>query len=386
MLKVNFLQHLYKYQNLSFAFLVLVCPTTLKRICRQHGISRWPSRKINKVNRSLRKIQSVLDSVQGVEGGLKFDPTTKGFVAAGSIIQEFDAGKRAALPDQNQLIRDPDLVIQNSKSAMMDIGTSIVKLEEECLLDRNQVVREYTLQSPKDSILAPLEAELPWTTTQNNATWPTSPNLPPSSFLPRERWILDNSNMKPVTSKSHFISHNSSSMEAVDEMHTTLNDDAGMDRDDGIVEHNQPTSSGMTDSSNGSGSGSLMNGCSSSSRSLSRRQISKSETSWGDSVAKIIVKATYNEDTVRFKFEPASGYLQLYEEVAKRFKLQVGQFQLKYLDDEEEWVMLVSDSDLQECLEILDYLGTRNVKFLVRDVPSAIGSSGGSNCFLGEGS
>ena len=44
---------------------------------------RWPSRKINKVNRSLRKIQTVLDSVQGVEGGLRFDSATGEFVAAG---------------------------------------------------------------------------------------------------------------------------------------------------------------------------------------------------------------------------------------------------------------------------------------------------------------
>ncbi|KAL1361898.1 hypothetical protein HN51_010210 [Arachis hypogaea] len=255
-----------------------VCPTTLKRICRQHGISRWPSRKINKVNRSLKKIQTVLDSVKGVEGGLEFDPYKGGFMPGGSSNQEINAHKSSLFGKKCSGSKD-------SKPIAMDDGG----LRQEPF---------------------------------------------PVSIL-ESSWC--------------DIAYHSPNTLVADEMA------------DKLGEHHNPTTSSMSDSSNGSGS--ILRG----SRKFEKRKHLKAKSPCVDSGSKINVKAVYKEDMIRFKFDPAAGCLQLYEEVATRFKLQIGSFQLKYLDDDEEWVMIVTDSDLQECIEILDDLGTRAVKFLVRE-------------------
>jgi hypothetical protein len=374
--------------------LFVVCPTTLKRICRQHGISRWPSRKINKVNRSLRKIQTVLDSVEGVDGGLKFDPTTGEFVATDSVIQESDSQKNLLFPDKNLHVKNAKPVSENAVAVPLEPGidglSSLIKLEvDECSMGGNQVglssrklitnACEVELEksnvsfidSSKDSKLVAIDAP---------RASPDKASLGSSLVNMVEKWGLNNDSLKSDNPDSHFAPRRSGSLATADEMDTGV----GVGGDDGIVERTQPTCSSMTDSSDVSCS--TMRGSSSSSMSFEEEKRSKFRSSCADSGSKIIVKATYGDDTIRFKFEPSAGCFQLYEEVEKRFKLQKGTFQLKYLDDEEEWVMLVSDSDLQECLEILDDAGKRSVKLLVRDMPCAISSSSSSNFFLAGGS
>ncbi|KAF8093942.1 hypothetical protein N665_0373s0001 [Sinapis alba] len=296
-----------------------VCPTTLKRICRQHGIMRWPSRKINKVNRSLRKIQTVLDSVQGVEGGLKFDSATGEFVAVCPFIKELDTQKDP-VRGQEDVAQDTSFELLEAKSV-----DNAIKLEEDIITTGSFVEVDASGQ------------QWAWMTEQ-------------SSFHGSEG-IKNNGNLS-----SQICSGN-------------------------INEPNQSMSCSMSGSSNGSGAV-MLRSSSTSMDDWNQVRTQKSNSSESGPTT-LTVKATYREDTIRFKFEPSVGCSQLYKEVGKRFRLQEESFQLKYLDDEEEWVMLVTDSDLQECLEILYGMGKHTVKFLVRDLPAPTGSSAGSNGYLG---
>ncbi|KAG2324728.1 hypothetical protein Bca52824_007456 [Brassica carinata] len=319
-----------------------VCPTTLKRICRQHGIMRWPSRKINKVNRSLRKIQTVLDSVQGVEGGLKFDSVTGEFVAVGSLTQELDTQKSLPCYHDDAFVRsqcdmDEDMSLELLKVKSHDGGGKI-KLEDS--VETNEA-------RPTGSLM---EA---WTSKQSGLNY-------------SDDFGIGTRSADIKKDKDLCVRRCLSSL--------------------ALAEPNPSISSSMSDSSNGSRA--VIVRSSSTSMEQDQNQTFKTHNSSSESGSLLTVKATYRDDTIRFKLDPyVVGCSQLYKEVAKRFKLQEGAFQLKYLDDDEEWVMLVTDSDLQECLEILNGMRKHTVKFLVRDIPgAAMGSSGDSNGYLGTGS
>lgn len=344
-----------------------VCPTTLKRICRQHGISRWPSRKINKVNRSLQKIQTVLDSVQGVEGGLKFDPISGGLVAAagvggGSVTSDFDVVVGKSSSDH--------IVPSKSFSLKANAADTNIQVATSFYLTSSSF---YQGQSSTDKL-----EDKSYTELHEDSKPLNSKNT--SCF--ENEGQMKSGQMKSENSDSHFISVSSSSTAV--SAHYDEKMDGRIDGHDDADNH--PTSSGTTGSSKGSGNSVIHGSHSSSSQSTSAKMSSKFQTGYVESGLKISVKVTYKEDTIRFKFGSGESCHRLYEEVAKRFNLQMGTFQLKYRDDEEEWVMLVSDSDLHECIEILDFVGTRCVKILVCDVPYSTSSSGGSNGFLIGGS
>lgn len=291
--KRSFGRRLVEKMDLCFA----VCPTTLKRICRQHGISRWPSRKIKKVNHSLKKIQSVINSVHGVEGTLQYDPNT------GCLIVT-------------------DLPFSSSPRC----GDG--QLDENLEGQRVNLVSKFNLPKSHHSL------------TNEVSVFPN-------------HWTFSNVEISRYTDiKGSLCSEDVNLIAEEDEIDAKIDLNVGR-------EHSHSSFSSMTDSSTESTS------CCPTFKKNSKHESYVSYKGY-------TVKATYKSDTVRFKLLPSMGCLHLYEEVGKRFKLSIGTFQLKYMDDEEEWVLLTTDSDLHECIEVLESIASHSMKLQVRDVPYTV--------------
>ncbi|MED6106319.1 hypothetical protein PIB30_003728 [Stylosanthes scabra] len=234
-----------------------VCPTTLKRICRQHGITRWPSRKIKKVGHSLKKLQLVIDSVQGAEGAIQI----------GSFYASF--------PE----LSSTDLSSRSESSPSKKTHTTTA-------------------------------------TSYHNHNHNTLLKSPPSSACSQ---TLENSDAALLLKRAHS--------EAA-ELHASL-----QSQDD--TKH-------------------INNFISSRSNNKSHNHSQDRDRERGA----FRVKATFGDEKIRFSLQPNWGFSDLQLEMARRFNLNdvtmmsSSNIDLKYLDEDGEWVLLACDADLEECKDI----------------------------------
>ncbi|KAI5054731.1 hypothetical protein GOP47_0029876 [Adiantum capillus-veneris] len=439
-----------------------VCPTTLKRICRQHGISRWPSRKINKVNRSLEKLKGVINSVQGVDGALNLsalanDLSSTGAASVKGLQMPTDGwpvswaatGRLPMFVNQNPVEctspvetsgfpRIPSVASVHSVSPPLretsdtdGIGSTINNRafgaeENDQLFDGDK--GETTLKSPECNALVERDnipdnhgttlnsavvtpAELP--VSGNNALlklvqspprwdWQSAGNVEPGEQVSSTPYdgkaqgslfrtrVGSGDNLHVTDSKITFNvdSRVHGRSDALSALSTILADDflplepldevlydAGLDADAALqTQAYEGQGSPGGDGSSPQIYSSHLQGSHSGSPSFSAIGNSGRERQAVEEVSMTTVKATYHDDTVRFKLGQNSGYLDMLEEVGKRFKLRLNSFDLKYLDDEGEWVMLTCDADVAECFDILRAAGSNHIKVMVRNV-SHVGSS-----------
>ncbi|XP_016440595.1 protein NLP7 isoform X2 [Nicotiana tabacum] len=78
------------------------------------------------------------------------------------------------------------------------------------------------------------------------------------------------------------------------------------------------------------------------------------------------VKVTYKDVTIRFPLSLSSGKIDLETEVEKRLKLvPVGSYSIKYEDEDNDWIAITCDSDLEYGIHTLRSLGRTTMKMLV---------------------
>lgn len=271
-------------------FFTAVCPTTLKRICRQHGITRWPSRKIKKVGNSLKKLQVVINSVQGAEGVVQIRSLCT------NVPKTYGSGLTSQNPSR---------------------GDSLSTLEETGHLKSSNTQPEGVF-----SIGAPREKSQTSSCSQSSSS-----SLSCST-------VAQSNSLATLVKEDATRAENGSCMlkraysEA--ELHTMSKD-----------EETRPPSRSQSH------------------KSLSEHPSFGSPSPLPVSIPltrdcnSVRVKVTYGEDKVRFRLRPSWGFLDLLREIAKRFNIDdASAMDVKYLDDDSEWVLLTCDADLDECKDI----------------------------------
>ncbi|KAJ3692875.1 hypothetical protein LUZ60_011970 [Juncus effusus] len=233
-----------------------VCPTTLKRICRQHGINRWPSRKIKKVDHSLKKLQLIIDSVHGADSAIQLS----------SI---YTNPSKTHISQHNS----PENGINN--------------------LPKNQHDKSSSSGSHN-----------------SNSNSNSNPSLGAETNL-----IL--------AQKSNGIIKRKNS-------HKNLN---------GVVQKEINHA-----------------------QMKCQKELEKKIDGWTR------LKVMYESENVRLRLNPNWGLKNLKEEICKRFNIKNGDLvNLRYLDDDSEWILLTCDADLMECIHVHKSLKADTIKICAQN-------------------
>lgn len=284
----------------------------MKRICRQHGISRWPSRKINKVNRTLTKLKSVIESVHGGEDVLGLSSLTPIYVGSKSASRT-----RSGSADEN--LDTPALRNSSQHSLGGEAHTNI--LESVCptqKLDLN--TKSFPVEEPSGGASQLVAYEI------LDAFMATEPLTPLRGTL-----IQDSGSYKEFT-----------------DVNNLAEDYSQLQLPNAELPHAQASPP----------------------QTQTFPPLAASQE-----VRTVTIKANYKEDIIRFRLPLSSCMVDLAGEISKRLKLDIGTFNVKYLDVDHEWVLATCDSDLRECLEVASSSSRNPIRLSVHDIDANLGSS-----------
>ncbi|XP_049380660.1 protein NLP7-like [Solanum stenotomum] len=77
------------------------------------------------------------------------------------------------------------------------------------------------------------------------------------------------------------------------------------------------------------------------------------------------LKVTYRGDMIKFQLSLLSMRVELEGEVEKRFKISLKRFSIKYQDEDNDWILITSDSDLRDGMNSLRLSGRNTMRLVV---------------------
>lgn len=273
-----------------------VCSTTLKRICRHHGIKRWPSRKIKKVGHSLQKLQHVIDSAQGASGAFQIDSFYSNFpdLASANLSRKSPLLTSKSSDHQKPSNMQPEGTIFSPQAAASKSSPSCsqTSISSQCCSSKTQSHPSmWNGTSSKDLMVRETSGE---------------------SLLKR---VISEAELNASTQNEMKLLPRSKGHRSLVEQHNTKNSP--------LLKNNDQTSE----------------------ETIQR------------------VKVTYGDDKTRFSVQSNWGFKDLVQEIARRFDIEdMNQFDVKYLDDDSEWVLLTCDADMEECIEVCRSTQNKTIK------------------------